>query len=42
MVEPSNYIDYKLDLPRIPDNLLFKTIDEIQNNCELIWDLLSL
>ena len=38
MVEPSNYIDYKLDLPRIPDNLLFTTPTEIRENCELKWD----
>lgn len=38
MVEPSNYIEYHLDLPQIPDNLLFTTVDEIRNNCEVIYD----
>ena len=38
MVEPSDYIEYHLDLPQIPDNLLFTTVDEIRNNCEVIYD----
>ena len=39
MVELSNYIEYpSVELPEIPDHLLFKTIDEIRDNCEVIYD----
>ena len=46
MVEPSDvggwhahrFIEYHLDLPQISDNLLFTTVDEIRNNCEVIYD----
>ena len=37
-VEPSDFIEYQLNLPTIPDNLIFNKVSDIQNNCEVVYD----
>ena len=37
-MEPSDFIEYQLDLPTIPDNLIFNKVSDIQNNCEVVYD----
>ena len=37
-MEPSDFIEYQLDLPTLPDNLIFNKVSDIQNNCEVVYD----